>query len=139
MASRLLSALSLEPFDKPQVDLVSTEEAVQESDTKQETELKVDETDELLALSKPKDRKPITFLGSMLFSRVVPVHTTKTVAGHTFDGYMSHVDEYVPHGATGAVPYLTAAAAIGVTREEIDVFAERLERTVREFLEKERR
>lgn len=73
------------------------------------------------------------------FHRVVPAHTTKLVAGHTFDGYMSHVDEYVPHGATGAVPYMTAAAAIGVTREEIDVFAERLEKTVKEFLEKERR
>ena len=43
-------------------------------------------------------------------------------AGHHFEGWGSHSKAMSP------VPYLTAAAAIGITRRDIDFFLKRLER-----------
>lgn len=51
--------------------------------------------------------------------RVVPKGAEKVVSDIHFTGYGSHVNEY--HCA-----YLTVAAALGVTKREIDVFVERL-------------
>ncbi|RUS29273.1 hypothetical protein BC938DRAFT_480857 [Jimgerdemannia flammicorona] len=126
-------AFSLAPFDEPPLD----------SPAEVKVPVAVDRVEQHVDDPSPpstKPHKPVTFLGSMLFSRfvsgtrVVPTHVTKTVAGYAFTGYMSHVNEYVPHGAAQAVPYLTAAAAVGVTRAEVDLFAERLEKVVREFV-----
>ena len=71
----------------------------------------------------------VTALGSMLFTRccsgprAVPVDDCRTVEGHVFRGWMAHAAGY-PH------PYLTAACALGVSREEIDTFAARLDKAL---------
>ncbi|KAG9416557.1 hypothetical protein AC1031_000956 [Aphanomyces cochlioides] len=63
-----------------------------------------------------KQADAATFLGSMLFSRrvsgtrVVSTTDAKTIAGHAFQGFGAHANAY-----TG--PYLTAACAIGMTKE----------------------
>ncbi len=68
---------------------------------------------------------PITFLGSKLFSkcvsgtRVIARHKSQKVAGYSFDGYGSHCDDY---GAT----YLTAAAALGTSMDDVQEFLRRL-------------
>lgn len=91
----------------------------------------------------------ISFLGSMLFTRcvsgtrvVVPSDaagaaggeggtgkdpTAKTIGPLTFPGYGSHADAYAPG------PYLTAACALGVSKDEIDEFLRRLDKTLGDF------
>ena len=70
-----------------------------------------------------------TELGSMLFTRfvsgtrVVPRGDTKQVSGYTFEGFGSHSMNY--HSV-----YLTAAAAMGVQREDVDQFIKRLDKTL---------
>jgi hypothetical protein len=67
----------------------------------------------------------VTKLGAMLWqrrvagARVVARHTTQHVAGIRFEGYGSSFSDY-PHN------YMTAAAAIGGSREEVDAFAAKL-------------
>ena len=57
-----------------------------------------------------------TFLGSMLFTRcvsgtrVITGRDSKSIGPFEFQGYGAHTNEY-------PVPYLTAACAIGVTRQ----------------------
>lgn len=76
-----------------------------------------------------------TFLGSMLFkrcvsgTRVITGQDTKTIGTFIFQGYGAHSDTY-------PVPYLTAACAMGITRQEIDTFAERLSKCLRELRKK---
>jgi O-phospho-L-seryl-tRNASec:L-selenocysteinyl-tRNA synthase len=53
----------------------------------------------------------------------------QTVGGITFDDYGCHISGY-PH------PYLTAAAALGATREDVDVFVVRLVRAYKELKDK---
>jgi O-phospho-L-seryl-tRNASec:L-selenocysteinyl-tRNA synthase len=78
-----------------------------------------------------------TFFGSMLWARgvsgtrVVARGATATVAGMAFGGYGAHCDNY-------PCDYLTAAAAIGGTRAEVDAFVGRLTRTFDEFKRKQR-
>ena len=73
-----------------------------------------------------------TLLGSMLFkrcvsgTRTVDPRTEKTVNGFAFAGYGAHLDLY-PHA------YLSAACAIGIRKEEIDMFLKRLDATVLEY------
>eukprot|EP01136_Pigoraptor_vietnamica_P011233 Opistho-1_new@3591 len=71
-----------------------------------------------------------TMFGSMLFSRCVsgtrvvdPRKPPMVIEGHSFAGFGAHYDEY-------PTPYLTAAAALGITREDIDTFVDRLDRTL---------
>lgn len=77
-------------------------------------------------------RKPVTFLGSMLFkrgvsgTRVVARGKTQTVAGHTFKGYGAHCDAY-------PCDYLTVAAALGTTDSDMDEFIARLKACIEEF------
>lgn len=82
-----------------------------------------------------------THLGSMLFSRgvsgtrVVPLGKSGGVEGMEFKGYGSHCNAY-PHG-----PYLTAAAAMGMTLEDVALFKDRLGRALKDytkFVEKRR-
>lgn len=55
--------------------------------------------------------------------------TSKTIGGYTFTNWGSHSNDY-PH------PYLTAAAAIGMNRQEIDTFCKRLDKTLTKFKKK---
>lgn len=79
-----------------------------------------------------KTQQPVTFLGSMLFSRsvsgtrVVARQARQHVAGHSFIGYGAHCDDY-------PVAYLTVAAALGTTQEDIDEFLKRLTVAYAEF------
>ncbi|CAO2639934.1 O-phosphoseryl-tRNA(Sec) selenium transferase [Lemmus lemmus] len=71
--------------------------------------------------------KAVTQLGSMLFTRqvsgarAVPLGSVQTVSGHTFQGFMSHTDNY-------PCAYLNAAAAIGMKMQDVDLFIKRLEK-----------
>ncbi|XP_051571385.1 O-phosphoseryl-tRNA(Sec) selenium transferase isoform X1 [Myxocyprinus asiaticus] len=72
----------------------------------------------------------VTQLGSMLFTRqvsgarVVPLGVEQTVSGHTFRGFMSHSDAY-------PCPYLNAASAIGITKEDISLCMKRLDKCLK--------
>ena len=55
--------------------------------------------------------------------RVVPKGSTKTIGGYAFSGYGSHSNQY-PTG------YLTAAAAVGITKEDVDLFTKRLDKVL---------
>lgn len=73
-----------------------------------------------------KDHKMVTQLGSQLFLRCVsgtrvvsPLEASKTINGHVFNGWGSHIDNY-PHS------YLTVAATIGLTSSDIQTFIQRL-------------
>ncbi|EED92493.1 hypothetical protein THAPSDRAFT_262555, partial [Thalassiosira pseudonana CCMP1335] len=70
----------------------------------------------------------ITKFGSMLFTRcisgtrVVPRGSTKTISGHTFEGFGSSNDDY-PYA------YMTSACAVGMGEEEMNEFFVRLEKS----------
>lgn len=74
--------------------------------------------------------KAVTQLGSMLFTRqvsgarVIPLGKEQTVSGHTFRGFMSHSDSY-------PCPYLNAASAVGITREDVTVCIKRLDKCLK--------
>lgn len=84
-------------------------------------------------LSTEDENKQITKFGSMLFTRrisgtrVVARSETKTISGHTFQGFGSSHDAY-PHA------YMTAACAIGMTEGEMNEFFVRLERCWKDFI-----
>jgi len=74
--------------------------------------------------------KSVSELGSMLFTR--GVSGTRVITGrdekifaddHVFKGWGSHYDDT-------RVPYLTAAAAIGMTQHDIDLFIKRLDKVL---------
>ena len=71
----------------------------------------------------------VTQLGSMLFirnvsgTRVVNGSDTKTIGGHDFRGFGSHFDSY-------PFAYLTAAASVGMTRDDVDTFTKRLDKVL---------
>jgi len=82
-------------------------------------------------------RAGLAFLGSMLFTRRVSGPRVvlaggekgafmKSIDGHMFENYGAHHDEY-PHC------YLTAAAAIGATQAELEVFLQRLDESLADF------
>ena len=60
------------------------------------------------------------------FLRVVVPGTKKTIGPHTFTNWGAHCDGY-------PCAYFTAAAAIGMRREEVDTFAKRLEKVFTKF------
>lgn len=74
--------------------------------------------------------KAVTQLGSMLFTRqvsgarVIPLGKEQTVSGHTFRGFMSHSESY-------PCPYLNAASAVGITREDVTVCIKRLDKCLK--------
>ncbi|KAI8867357.1 soluble liver antigen/liver pancreas antigen [Ramicandelaber brevisporus] len=104
----------------------------------------------LKGLRRDDDNKSMSFIGSMLFSRgvsgarVVDVapDAIKTIGDSlAFRNYGAHTDCYKPASHSSddngedvrSCPYLTAAAGIGMTSNEIDVFAERLSSTLTKF------
>lgn len=60
-------------------------------------------------------------------SRVVTPHDTKTIGRYTFTGWGAHHNSY-------PTSYLTAAAAVGTTKQDIDQFLKRLEKTFKLFI-----
>ncbi len=79
---------------------------------------------------------PVTYLGSMLFSRrisgtrVISKGVLQEVAGTQFTGYGSHCDNY-PHS------YLTFAAALGTTNNDVDNFVTRLKKALGAFVKQQ--
>jgi len=77
----------------------------------------------------------MTEFGSMLFkrcisgTRVIASGETKTIGKHVFNNWGSHSNNY-------PFTYMTAAAAVGLTRNEIDVFIKRLEKIFSKFKRK---
>lgn len=83
----------------------------------------------------PKRSAPaqsLSMLGAMLFkrgvsgTRVIAQGKTQSIAGHSFQGYGAHHDSY-PH------TYLTFAAALGTTKQDVDEFLRRLKLCLEEF------
>nr|XP_006138228.1 O-phosphoseryl-tRNA(Sec) selenium transferase [Pelodiscus sinensis] len=74
----------------------------------------------------------VTQLGSMLFTRqvsgarVVPLGASQTVNNYTFKGFMSHTNNY-------PCAYLNAASAIGMKKQDVDLFLKRLEKCMKNF------
>ncbi len=72
----------------------------------------------------------------MLFSRnvygvrVITGKDKKNVAGIWFEGFGAHCDAY-------PCPYLTAAAAIGMRKDEVDTFIVRLKKVMDSFIKEE--
>lgn len=54
-----------------------------------------------------------------LIVRVVTGRDSKTINGHTFQGFGSHHNDY-------PVPYFTVAAAVGMKQSDVDTFCVRL-------------
>uniref|UniRef100_A0A8C2Q725 O-phosphoseryl-tRNA(Sec) selenium transferase n=1 Tax=Cyprinus carpio TaxID=7962 RepID=A0A8C2Q725_CYPCA len=83
-----------------------------------------------LACLQTHSTAAVTQLGSMLFTRqvsgarVVLLGVEQTVSGHTFRGFMSHTDAY-------PCPYLNAASAIGITRDDITLCIKRLDKCLK--------
>ncbi|XP_067003463.1 O-phosphoseryl-tRNA(Sec) selenium transferase [Anabrus simplex] len=75
------------------------------------------------------DKKSVTLLGSMLFmrcvsgTRVVSGADIKEVTGYKFEGWGAHNSNY-------PVPYLTAAAALGMRKTDVDLFVHRLDKAM---------
>lgn len=59
-------------------------------------------------------------------SRVVAPNMEKTIPPHTFTNWGAHFDGY-------PCPYFTAAAAIGMKQEEVDIFVKRLDKVFVKF------
>mmetsp|Transcript_19254 Transcript_19254/g.28486 ORF Transcript_19254/g.28486 Transcript_19254/m.28486 type:complete len:488 (+) Transcript_19254:132-1595(+) len=82
--------------------------------------------------------KDVSYFGALLFSRcvsgtrVVPRAQLKVMGGQDFFGFGSSTNEY-PHA------YMTAACAIGVTKNEVDEFFARLDKNLKEFKKKMRK
>lgn len=85
----------------------------------------------LSSIGDPDDPKgrSISEIGSMLFTRgvsgtrVITGRDTKVIEGYTFKAWGSHWDKT-------DMPYLTAAAAIGMTHEDIMTFIRRLDKVM---------
>lgn len=69
----------------------------------------------------------VSLVGSMLYkrgvsgSRVVTCDEVKTVANFEFENWGSHSSQHI------GVGYITAAATLGLTKEEVDTFVEKLD------------
>lgn len=58
--------------------------------------------------------------------RVVPCGSVQTVNNYTFKGFMSHANDY-------PCAYLNAASAIGIKKQDVDVFLKRLDKCLKTF------
>ncbi|XP_071549264.1 O-phosphoseryl-tRNA(Sec) selenium transferase [Panulirus ornatus] len=74
----------------------------------------------------------LTELGAMMFlrgisgTRVISTTGVKTIAGVEFIGWGSHSKNYPQ-------PYLTASASIGMRKEDVDLFVQRLDKCLEKF------
>lgn len=75
------------------------------------------------------DNRRVTLIGSMLFkrgvmgARVVSLNDTKSIGSYKFKNWGSHYSDT-------NVPYLTAAAGIGIDKTEIDEFIAKLDKVL---------
>lgn len=75
------------------------------------------------------DASKVTMIGSMLFTRgvsgarVIETGDKKSIDAHTFLCWGSHISQ-------PSIPYITAAASIGVKKNEIDDFIDKLEKVL---------
>ncbi|XP_064484110.1 O-phosphoseryl-tRNA(Sec) selenium transferase-like [Ornithodoros turicata] len=82
-----------------------------------------------VAFTLPDEVADVTAIGAMLFTRFVSgaravgPGKSQTVAGLQFLGWGSHCDHY-------PCSYLTAASALGVTREDVDTFLIKLDKVM---------
>ena len=67
---------------------------------------------------------------SILHCRVVSPDSTKEINGYVFTGWGAHAQHY-------RCAYLTAAAAIGMTKADVDTFLKRLDKCLSKFSAKE--
>ena len=67
---------------------------------------------------------------SILHCRVVSPDSTKEINGYVFTGWGAHAQHY-------RCAYLTAAAAIGMTKVDVDTFLKRLDKCLSKFSAKE--
>ncbi|XP_077992418.1 O-phosphoseryl-tRNA(Sec) selenium transferase-like [Glandiceps talaboti] len=81
--------------------------------------------------------KQLTELGSMLFTRFVSGtrvvaydSPSKEVAGYTFQNYGAHTNRY-------PCTYLTAAAAVGMTKHDVDTFVKKLDKVLSKCITKD--
>lgn len=113
-------AMTLNNFKRP-IDPIDQQK---QADTSEKTTLE-------LSNDSPVEKRAWepTFVGAMLFNsctsgiRVVAHGKKQTINGHSFIGYGSHHDSY-PH------VYLTLAAAIGMTVQEVDLSISRLSKVL---------
>ena len=68
---------------------------------------------------------------SYFLFRVVAPDSTKEINGYLFTGWGAHAQSY-------RCAYLTAAAAIGMTKEDVDTFLKRLDKCLSKFTAKEK-
>ena len=64
-----------------------------------------------------------------LLTRVVPPNATKNINGYEFTGWGAHTNNY-------PCAYLTAAAALGMNRDDVDTFLKRLDKCLCKFSKK---
>ncbi|KAG8453560.1 hypothetical protein GDO86_000261 [Hymenochirus boettgeri] len=82
------------------------------------------------SLTSDANGTSLTQLGSMLFTRqvsgarVVPLGVCQTINGYIFEGFMSHSINY-------PCAYLNAASAIGIKKQDVDMFIKRLDKCLR--------
>lgn len=76
------------------------------------------------------DKAKVSMIGSMLFTRgvsgcrVISTSDSKSIDGHKFQGWGSHITN------SNNIPYITAAASLGVTKTEIDTFIDKLDKVL---------
>lgn len=74
------------------------------------------------------DKAKVSMIGSMLFTRgvsgcrVISTTDSKTIDGHKFPGWGSHIS------SSNNTPYITAAAGLGIVKHEIDSFIDKLDK-----------
>ncbi|XP_070540300.1 O-phosphoseryl-tRNA(Sec) selenium transferase-like [Ptychodera flava] len=125
--------------DRKEMFKYLSEEITKVADTHGERLLKTKNNTISLAMSLSQlhgDTKQVTELGSMLFTRFVSgtrvvAHDSpdKEVAGYKFKNYGAHTDQY-------PCTYLTAAAAIGMTKHDVDTFVKRLDKVLGKCISK---
>lgn len=76
------------------------------------------------------DKSKVSMIGSMLFTRgvsgcrIVTSTEQKVIDGHKFQGWGSHISY------SNNSPYITAAAGLGITKNEIDSFIDKLDKVL---------
>ena len=60
---------------------------------------------------------------------MVSPHESKTITGHTIVGWGAHTEKY-------ACAYLTAAADVGMSKRDIDLFLKRFDKNFQTFKKK---
>ena len=76
------------------------------------------------------DKSKVSMIGSMLFTRgvsgcrIISTIDLKTIDGYKFQGWGSHISH------SNNIPYITAAAGLGITRNEVDSFIDKLDKVL---------